>query len=395
MDHDICHLGTNDVFQFNSLESSTAELGLVIDTLRQDTPNIAVFIAQLIPLADSTRNPGIDALNQRIPNIVADKNQVDSPVILVDQNTGFNANTDTYDGVHPNESGEAKIAERWFEALQTFFESINSTNNFARLDEALDFNASQYLASYSDLIAAFGPNLAAATAHYQQSGLLEERSSDLFDEVRYLASYGDLITAFGKDYAAATEHYVNSGLAEGRTTDIFDPVSYLNNYADLQMAFGNNLFAATEHYIQFGFGEGRVPGPSGGYNGRLDEFLSFDPLQYLASYEDLINSFGFDLIAATAHYQQSGLLEERSSDLFDEVRYLASYGDLITAFGDNYAAATEHYVNSGLAEGRTTDLFDPVGYLNNYADLQVAFGNNLFAAAQHYILAGFAEGRVF
>ena len=273
--------------------------------------------------------------------------------------------------------------------------TVNSEASGARLDEALDFNPVQYLASHGDLITAFGLDPAAATAHYQQNGLLEERSADLFDEVRYIASYGDLITAFGSDYAAATEHFVTNGSAEGRVTTIFDPVSYLNAYADLQAAFGNNLFAATEHWIQFGFDEGRAPGPDSGYNGRLDEILGFDPVQYLASYEDLITAFGLDPTAATAHYQQNGLLEERSADLFDEVRYIASYGDLITAFGSDYAAATEHFVTNGSAEGRVTTIFDPVSYLNAYADLQAAFGNNLFAATEHWIQFGFDEGRVF
>jgi acyl-CoA thioesterase-1 len=41
----------------------------------------------------------------------------ESPVILVDQYTGFNAATDTYDGIHPNARGEAKMAQKWFDAI--------------------------------------------------------------------------------------------------------------------------------------------------------------------------------------------------------------------------------------------------------------------------------------
>ena len=37
----------------------------------------------------------------------------------VDLWTGFDPQTDTYDGVHPNESGEKKMAAGWFEALKT------------------------------------------------------------------------------------------------------------------------------------------------------------------------------------------------------------------------------------------------------------------------------------
>lgn len=263
-----------------------------------------------------------------------------------------------------------------------------------RLDPLFDgFDPLQYLASHSDLRTAFGSNTALATGHYEQFGLIEGRSDDLFDEVRYLASNGDLINAFGSDFTAATQHYVDFGATEGRPTDSFDPVDYLNNNPDLQTAFGNNLFAATEHYILFGFGEGRSAAGSGNFDGRLDDVIGFDPVQYLASHDDLITAFGLNPAAAVQHYNNFGQIEERPADLFDEVRYLASNDDLITAFGFNLATATEHFVTFGAAEGRPTNSFDPVSYLDNNADLQAAFGNNLSAAAQHYIQFGFAEGR--
>lgn len=37
--------------------------------------------------------------------------------LIVDQNSDFNAQAETYDGVHPNEQGEKKMAARWFDAL--------------------------------------------------------------------------------------------------------------------------------------------------------------------------------------------------------------------------------------------------------------------------------------
>lgn len=130
---------------------------------------------------------------------------------------------------------------------------------------------------------------------------------------------------------------------------------------------------------------------------RLDEALTFDPVQYLASHGDLIDAFGFDLVAATEHYNTFGQIEGRSADSFDEVRYLASNPDLITAFGDDFAAASKHFVEFGWAElslGRSIDSFDPVSYLTNNPDLQTVFGGNLFEAALHYIQYGFAEGRL-
>ena len=39
------------------------------------------------------------------------------PVFLVDQFVDFDAQTETYDGIHPNDLGEEKMAQRWFEAI--------------------------------------------------------------------------------------------------------------------------------------------------------------------------------------------------------------------------------------------------------------------------------------
>jgi hypothetical protein len=121
----------------------------------------------------------------------------------------------------------------------------------------------------------------------------------------------------------------------------------------------------------------------------------FNPAQYLASHRDLIAAFGYDLAAASQHYELFGMAENRMLDTFDEVRYLASYGDLIEVIGFNLELATEHYITFGADEGRVTNLFDPVSYLNTHADLRAAFGNDLFAATQHYIQNGFAENRTF
>ena len=75
----------------------------------------------------------------------------------------------------------------------------------------------QYIASYPDLIRAFGANAGAGQQHYQQFGQAEGRTPDSFNEAQYLASYADLRAAFGADGNAATVHYIRHGFAEGRT----------------------------------------------------------------------------------------------------------------------------------------------------------------------------------
>jgi Ca2+-binding RTX toxin-like protein len=245
---------------------------------------------------------------------------------------------------------------------------------------AAAFDPWEYLASYSDLINAFGADAQAGFDHYLNFGFNEGRATNVFDPLEYLASNPDLINAFGLNPVAAEQHYVVFGLHEGRATHSFDPLEYLASNVDLINAFGLNPVAAEQHYVVFGLNEGRAT-------------HSFDPLEYLASNVDLINAFGLNPVAAEQHYVVFGLNEGRATHSFDPLEYLASNVDLIHAFGFNPVAAEQHYVQFGLHEGRATHSFDAAQYLANYADLRAAFGNDLAAAEQHYIVFGLNEGR--
>ncbi|MGD9512179.1 MAG: sorbosone dehydrogenase family protein, partial [Geminicoccaceae bacterium] len=77
------------------------------------------------------------------------------------------------------------------------------------------------------------------------------------DGLRYIASYPDLILAFGPDAAAGQRHFTATGQFEGRNPCGFDVLRYLARYPDLQAAFGSDVQAATVHYISYGYREGR------------------------------------------------------------------------------------------------------------------------------------------
>ncbi len=193
----------------------------------------------------------------------------------------------------------------------------------------------------------------------------------------YIASYPDLMNAFGANGAAGLDHFAASGYAEARKLT-FDGLDYIASYSDLISAFGANADAGASHYIQSGRFEGR--------------HSSFDGLDYIASYGDLISALGTNADAGAVHYIQAGLNEGRAVS-FDGLQYVASYGDLISAFGANADAGANHFVIAGYAEHRAPDLFDAAQYLANYADLQAAFGADTEAATAHYITSGFFEGR--
>ena len=119
----LMHLGTNDMFRNHDLEETVAELREVVRQIRAEAPQVTIMMAKLIPAYSQATGEqaanNIKRLNERIPLLVQELNNLQSPVILVDQNTGFDPTTgvDTWDGIHPNASGEEKMAQVWFEAL--------------------------------------------------------------------------------------------------------------------------------------------------------------------------------------------------------------------------------------------------------------------------------------
>ncbi len=77
------------------------------------------MFAKIIPM----RNYDTVAFNAQFDNFVATQTSEASPIVIVDQYTGYDALVDSYDNFHPNTSGENKMAGKWFSALQPFLES--------------------------------------------------------------------------------------------------------------------------------------------------------------------------------------------------------------------------------------------------------------------------------
>ena len=113
----LVHLGTNDVSWGRTTGSIIADLGGIIDAIHGHNPQAVVLLAQIIP--SLARETETEALNAQIAVLAAGKHTDESPVIVVDQWTGFTIATDSYDGVHPNRQGELKIAAAWYAALET------------------------------------------------------------------------------------------------------------------------------------------------------------------------------------------------------------------------------------------------------------------------------------
>lgn len=115
----LIHLGTNDIAQNQSIASTTTEVRSLIQTLRTVNPRVQILVAQIIPLWGAEAQ--MQQLNTSIAQLATELNTTESPIITVDQFTGFNPlpSKHTYDGCHPNAVGEAIMADRWFTTLKT------------------------------------------------------------------------------------------------------------------------------------------------------------------------------------------------------------------------------------------------------------------------------------
>lgn len=156
-----------------------------------------------------------------------------------------------------------------------------------------------------------------------------------------------------------------------------DVLAYIASYADLIQSFGINAQAGLQHWRASGRAEGRE--------------TTFDGLEYIASYSDLAATYGTNSVEGTKHFILAGFAEGRTTS-FEPLDYIASYADLAAAYGTNGVEATKHFIQRGIAEGRQTS-FEPLDYIASYGDLIGAFGTNEDAGVLHYIATGRAEGR--
>ncbi len=119
----LLHFGTNDVWSNIPPAKILDAYTSVVTDLRNLNPDATIMVAQIIPLEPDESFGCPDCgqravdLNSQIPGWAAGLSTARSPIVVVDQWTGFDPATDAYDGVHPNDSGNVKIAANWFAAL--------------------------------------------------------------------------------------------------------------------------------------------------------------------------------------------------------------------------------------------------------------------------------------
>lgn len=118
----LIHLGTNDIGTGQNIAQTVDEIKQIIGELRAQNPGVHVLLAAIIPVTHGLTTGRIGDFNEQLSVLARDLDAADSRVVLVDQFTGFDPFLDTYDGIHPNERGNQKMADNWFAGLNSLLQ---------------------------------------------------------------------------------------------------------------------------------------------------------------------------------------------------------------------------------------------------------------------------------
>jgi acyl-CoA thioesterase-1 len=111
----LLHLGSNDLIRGQGVASTLAELGQLISILQRKNPDLLIFVSKIIP--SKRRLPDIRAFNRSLPRSLNKLVPYPAQLRFVDQARRFSVRKDSYDGVHPNQRGEQKMAAAYARAL--------------------------------------------------------------------------------------------------------------------------------------------------------------------------------------------------------------------------------------------------------------------------------------
>lgn len=123
-DYLVVALGYNDMAFGTSATQAQADVLSIVSTVRQYVPNVRVLVTTIIQRSPLAGYPNVNvnssAYNASVRSFVANSiATAASPAAVADVAGGYNAATDSWDGLHPNSIGEFKIARAVAVGLQT------------------------------------------------------------------------------------------------------------------------------------------------------------------------------------------------------------------------------------------------------------------------------------
>ena len=114
----LLHAGHNQFADRKPVPQMVKDTESMITAFRRVNPKVAILLAQPIPSGKLPKYSYLPELHGQLETLAARLDRPDSRVLIVPQAKGFDPIKDTVaDRVHPNESGAAKMVDRWFDAL--------------------------------------------------------------------------------------------------------------------------------------------------------------------------------------------------------------------------------------------------------------------------------------
>lgn len=126
----LLHIGTNDILQNHDVAHAPDRLSALVDHITGTAPDAEVFVATIIPIANSGQEAAARTFNATIPGMVQSKQNAGKHVHLVDMHSALTT-ADLVDGVHPTPTGYDKMAATWFTALKSVAGSIGTPGQSA------------------------------------------------------------------------------------------------------------------------------------------------------------------------------------------------------------------------------------------------------------------------
>ncbi|MET7287838.1 SGNH/GDSL hydrolase family protein [Streptomyces sp. NPDC005573] len=114
-------LGLIDLGFYTNAEQTAENVRAFIDAARTARPRVRMVLLPVIPNTRAELDPSfaeqVALFNTLLAKTVADLDTPGSPLLLASPPEPYDIHSDTYDGTHPNASGEHRIAEAFAGAM--------------------------------------------------------------------------------------------------------------------------------------------------------------------------------------------------------------------------------------------------------------------------------------